>query len=453
MNFSDINGKNITVLGAERSGIAAAKLILKLGGIPFVSDTSADDKMSSRIAELTALDIEFELGNHSERVYNAEYLVVSPGIPSDAFVLVRAAELGVPVISEVEFAFNFCKGKVIAITGTNGKTTTTSLVQHILKTAGLNSFAVGNIGNAFSESVLDDSFDKYFVLEVSSFQLDHIVNFKPDSAVILNITPDHLNRYNNDMKIYAASKYGIFKNMDENGTLVLNADDNLLVDDYIHTTTNLQKFSLKEKVLNGAFIKDKNIVFAAKEKELFSFLVEQLLISGMHNVANAMAAVLSVLPFVNDYALISRALRSFPGVEHRLELVKTINGVKYVNDSKATNVDSVFVALQSFDTPILLILGGKDKGNDYSVIRDLVQNKVIKIFAIGESAEKVFKYFHKIVKTEIKRDLAEVLESANSEARKGEVVLFSPACASFDMFDNYEHRGKVFKQEIERIAK
>ena len=451
--FTSIQNKKITVLGAERSGIAAAKLIKAKGGIPFVSDSGSNEKLATRIDELTSLQIDFETGSHSDRVFDAAFIVVSPGVPSEAPVMIKAKEAHIPVISEVEFASGFCTGKIIAITGTNGKTTTTSLVEHLLRVAGLPVVAVGNIGYAFSDAVLNDSPALHYALEVSSFQLDHIQSFKPHVAVILNITPDHMNRYQNSMELYAESKYKIAGNLKDSDLLILNEDSEWLRSGKIKTSAQVQKFSLVSGEMNGAALIDNEMKFSVNGKTVFSFPVAQLLISGKHNAANAMAAVLSVLPFITDTNLIARGLRSFPGVEHRLELVKTINGVKYINDSKATNVDSVVVALESYTEPLYLILGGRDKGNDYEIIRSLVSAKVKKIYAIGESAEKVFSFFRSDVKTEIKASLEDAVNSGNKEARPGEIVLLSPACASFDMFDSYEHRGKMFKLAVENLAR
>ncbi len=451
--FTAIQNKKITVLGAERSGIAAAKLIKTKGGIPFVSDSGSQEKLGNRVDELTGLQIDFEISVHSDRVFDSAFIVVSPGVPTEAPVLVKARESHIPVISEVEFAFGFCTGKIIAITGTNGKTTTTSLVEHLLRVAGLKTVAVGNIGFAFSDAVLNDTADMHYALEISSFQLDHIQSFKPDVAAILNITPDHMNRYQNNMQLYVDSKYKIAGNLNANDILILNDDSNWLKSGKIATEAQVQKFSLISGEMTGAALHEDELRFSSEGKTIFTFPVSQLLISGKHNAANAMAAVLAVMPFIKDTSLIARGLRSFPGVEHRLELVKTINGVKYINDSKATNIDSVVVALESYTEPLYLILGGRDKGNDYSIIRDAVINKVIKVYAIGESAEKVFNFFHSDVKTEIKSSLEDAIKSANKEARSGEIVLLSPACASFDMFDSYEHRGKMFKLAVENLAR
>jgi UDP-N-acetylmuramoylalanine--D-glutamate ligase len=451
--FTDITDKKITVIGAERSGLAAAKLIRAKGGIPFVSDSGTKEKLAERFEELTSLQVNFEMGVHSDRVFDAAFIVVSPGVPDEAPVVKKAYERNIPVISEVEFASGFCTGKIIAITGTNGKTTTTSLVEHLLKTAGLKTFAAGNIGYAFSDAVMNDTPDTYYALEVSSFQLDHIEFFKPAVAAILNITPDHMNRYQNSMELYIRSKYRIFKNLEAADVLILNDDNAWLKKEKIRTAGTCVRFSLENQQIDGAALIEEDLIFTQAGRVKHIFPVSQLLIEGKHNAANAMAAVLAVRPFISDFETIARGLRSFPGVEHRLELVKTINGVRYINDSKATNIDSVCVALESFNAPLYLILGGRDKGNDYELIKDQVVEKVKKIYAIGESAEKVFSFFRGLVKTEIQPTLEDAVRTANKEAREGDIVLLSPACASFDMFSSYEHRGKVFKHAVEDLAR
>ncbi len=450
--FSKIGGKRISVIGAERSGIAAAQLIRIKGGLPFVSDKGSAEKLLGKTTILKSLEIDYEVGVHSERVFDAEFIVVSPGVPSNSAVVKRAVELKIPVISEVEFAYGFAEGKIISITGTNGKTTVASLIEHLLFVCGLHPIAAGNIGYTFSQAVMTGNSDIFYALETSSFQLDHTINFKPAVAAILNITPDHLNRYQDTMQLYVESKYKIFKNMTEADLLIVNADDSYLAQEKLHTYARILFFSLKAIPDNGAGVADGKMIFKENGETIFEFAINQLLLKGKHNVANVMAAVLCVLPFIKDQTLLAAGLRTFAGVEHRIELVKQVNGVKYYNDSKATNVDSVYVALESFEEPLYLILGGQDKGNDYSVIENLVVRKVNKIYAIGDSAEKVFKYFHQLVKTEIKPSIEEVVIAANNEARAGEVVLLSPACASFDMFENFEHRGRMFKEAVEKIS-
>lgn len=444
----EIKNKKISIIGAVRSGLAAAKLAKKLGAIPFVSDAESEEKLKSSIEFLKSEKIDFETGKHSEKVYECDLMVVSPGVPSNADVIKNAVNRKIKIISELEFASSFCKGNIIGITGTNGKTTVTSLCDYLFNQCGKKSYGAGNIGLAFSEIAAEVKENEFVSLEISSFQLDLIDNFKPKVAMILNITPDHLNRYENSIEKYALSKLRIFENQNAEDYLILNKDSDLLNQYFKKAKSNILFLSTKKKVTNGCYLENDEVRFVRNNVIEFSCKVSDIFIKGEHNIQNAMAVIIAAKIFNLDNGKIIEALKSFKGVEHRLELVREIEGVKFINDSKATNVDSVIVALKSFEEPIFLILGGQDKGNDYSMIEDLVVEKVKKIYAIGSSAEKVFNYFHQKVKTEIKKDFDEVINTAISEARDGDVVLLSPACASFDMFDNYEHRGRVFKQIV-----
>lgn len=449
--MNDIKGKKITVIGAVRSGLGAARLAVKLGAVPFVSDAGSSAAVQKNLEQLSAEGIQFESGAHSERVFDCDFIITSPGVPSDSPVLTKAAEKAIPVISELEFASRYCKGTVISITGTNGKTTTTSLTAHLLNECGIKTHLAGNIGIAFSDIALEVKENECVALETSSFQLDHISEFKPKFSALLNITPDHLDRYQNNIQNYISSKLNVYRNQDSSDFLILNDDDLLTPKEISNTSVNIFRFSLKNEVENGAYLKQNEIIFRKNGAVEFTCPVANISLKGEHNYANAMAVIIiAKLLNLKNEDIIS-ALGSFPGVEHRLEFVREINGVKYINDSKATNVDSVWYALRSFDQPIFLILGGKDKGNDYDQIRDLVVERVKKIYAIGSSAEKVFNYFHKLVKVEVKDSLQECVNSANREARANEYVLLSPACASFDMFDNYEHRGLVFKEAVNSL--
>ncbi|MGE5683429.1 MAG: UDP-N-acetylmuramoyl-L-alanine--D-glutamate ligase [Bacillota bacterium] len=449
--MKDLTGKKISIIGAVRSGVGAAKLAKKLGGIPFVSDSGAREKIQKNLDILEQEAIEYEAGGHSEKVFDCDFIITSPGVPSNSEVLLTAKQKGIKVISELEFASSFCKGKIISITGTNGKTTTTSLCAHVLNKCGLKTYPAGNIGIAFSEIVPDIKENECAALETSSFQLDHLDEFKPKVSAILNITPDHLDRYDHKIENYINSKLNVFKNQDNGDYLILNHDDQLTPKEISNQSVNKFYFSLKDEIENGAFLKGDSIVYKKGGKEEFRCLTSDISLVGEHNYANAMAVIIIAKLFNLDNEKIKSALGDFPGVEHRLEFVREINGVKYINDSKATNVDSVWYALRSFEDPIFLILGGKDKGNDYNQIKELVINKVKKIYAIGSSADKVFNFFHQFVKVEVKPSLEECILSANREARNNEVVLLSPACASFDMFNDYEHRGRVFKEAVNNL--
>lgn len=444
----EVKNKKISIIGAVRSGLGAAKLAKHLGAIPFVSDSSSEEKLKASIEVLQKEKIDFEAGIHSEKVFDCDLMVVSPGVPSDSEVIKNAKSKNIKIISEIEFASSFCKANVIGITGTNGKTTTTSLCDYLFNECGVKSYSAGNIGLAFSEIAAKAKENEFVSLEISSFQLDLIDEFKPKVAMILNITPDHLNRYENSVEKYALSKLKIYENQDENDFLILSKDSELLNQYFKKPKSNIFFFSTSKKVSNGCYLENDEVRFVKNDLVEFSCKISDIFIKGEHNIQNAMAVIIAAKIFNLNNEKILEALKSFKGVEHRLELVREIEGIKFINDSKATNVDSVVVALKSFDDPIFLILGGQDKGNDYSMIEDLVIEKVKKIYAIGSSAEKIFNYFHSKVKTEIKKDFDEVINTALSEAREGDIVLLSPACASFDMFDNYEHRGKVFKEII-----
>lgn len=444
----NIRDKKISIIGAVRSGIAAAKLAKENGAIPFVSDSGSAEKLSDAKHQFDELNIEHEFGSHSDKVYDCDFIITSPGVPSGAKVIQNAKEKGIEIYSEVEFASWFCKGKVAAITGSNGKTTTTALLNHVINESGFNCFAAGNIGDAFSAVVSTVTEDDYVSLETSSFQLDHIKDFKPNFAMILNVTPDHLDRYENSFENYKASKLRIFENQNSDDCLILNADDmhlNKTAED-----SNVQKyyFSAKMRLHNGAYLWNDEFIYVINGESEKVCDAGDLFIKGEHNYANALAVLIVAKKIGLSNESIARAFSSFEGVEHRLEFVREINGIKFINDSKATNVDSVWYALKSFDEKIILILGGKDKGNDYNQIKDLVKEKVRKIYAIGSSKEKVYDFFNTIVEVENKETLQECVKAGLNEAQENEVVLLSPACASFDMFDNYEHRGEVFKEAV-----
>ena len=448
--MTNISGKNITILGAVRSGVAAAKLANKLGAIPFVSDISSTINADS-LKELDELNIKYETGVHTEQVFNCDFIITSPGVPSNSSVLSEAADRNIKIISEIEFASWFNKGTLIAITGTNGKTTTTSLCEHVLNRCGRKTYLAGNIGIAFSDIVLDVQEDEFVALEVSSFQLDHIDSFKPKFAVILNITPDHLDRYEENFDYYVSSKFKVVMNQDDSDYLIFNSDDKV-VNDFPKRNYGNYAISLTTLPGDGCFIKDENIYFNNENVTNQVGSIKSLSLRGEHNQYNSLAVItIAKLIGIGDEKIL-KAVSTFTGVEHRLELVKVIKGIEFVNDSKATNVESVWYALRSFKKPILLILGGKDKGNDYSRIKDLIKSNVKKIYAIGSSAKKIYDYFQNSVSVEIVDSLETSVVKAMEEADNGEVVLLSPACASFDMFDNYEQRGKIFKKVVESLS-
>lgn len=447
----EINGKKISIIGAVRSGIAAAQLAKKLGAIPFVSDSSPKEKLQHAYEIFEKENITYEFGSHSEKIYDCDFVVTSPGVPTNSPVLSKAIEKGLKIYSEVEFASWFCKGSVIAITGTNGKTTTTALMNHTLNVCGFKCFAAGNIGNPFSEITLEVNEGEFVALETSSFQLDFTEHFKPHFSMILNITPDHMDRYENSFEKYAASKIGIAVNQTEDDFFIYNADDVNTFETMKNSRVQKLGFSVNKEIPVGAYHKNGDMNFAWFGKVSKVCSSSDLFIKGEHNIANALSvmAIAKLLNIPNQK--IREAFAAFKGVEHRIEFVREIDGVEYYNDSKATNVDSVIVALKTFTKPIYLILGGKDKGNNYDDIKDLVKEHVKKIYAIGVSAQKVEDYFGSFIATEKKESMQACVEAARKEAEAGSVLLLSPACASFDMFDNYEHRGKVFKQAVEGL--
>ncbi|MCO6473142.1 MAG: UDP-N-acetylmuramoyl-L-alanine--D-glutamate ligase [Melioribacteraceae bacterium] len=448
----EIKGKNITIIGAERSGIAAALLAKKMGAVPFVSDFSVSDKISERCKLLEKEEIKFELGSHSDQILNCDFAVLSPGVPSDSNVVLKLMKADKKIISEIEFAYNFCKGKIIAITGTNGKTTTTSLAAYTLKSCGVKSYAAGNIGLAFSDIALEVDELDFVVLEVSSFQLDFIEKFKPNFAVLLNITPDHLDRYDNKLENYVLSKFRIFENQNEADYAIINYDDPIIAQQDLNCRAAKYSFSTNSEVERGTFLRGQNLCFKNEDGEEVVCGKNDVILRGKHNLSNVLS-VLNVFKLINlPNEAIKNALSTFEPVEHRLEFVAEIEGVDYINDSKATNVDAVWYALESFDEAVYLILGGKDKGNDYTKIDNQVQRIVKKIYAIGSSSDKIKKHFESFVNVRKVRSLKEAIKLARKEAHPGEVVLLSPACASFDMFENYEDRGRKFKEAVNEMV-
>ncbi len=450
---------SFAVIGAARSGVAAAKLLNKKGYKVFLSDSNPEEKIDKELLrEIKEAGIEYEAGGHNEKVYEYDAIVVSPGVPQNSRVIQKALSLGKEVFSEIEAASWFCKGKIVAITGTNGKTTTTTLIGEIFKNAGFKTFVCGNIGLAFSDIVESATENSIVVLETSSFQLDNIKYFNPLIAIILNITPDHLDRYDNSFSKYAASKMRISENQNGNGHLIYNYDDEVLN----KLVLNGQGVSAKKSAISlngnvtgavesGAYLNGNNLTYFYNKGTEKILDADKLLIKGPHNVYNSLAAIVPAKLFDIKNESIAKSLTDFKGVEHRLEFVRDLNGIKFYNDSKATNVNSVWYALQGFDSQIILILGGKDKGNNYNEIKDLVKKNVKHIVAIGESKEKIVNFFKDIVKITRANSMEDAVYKSASEAKKGDVVLLSPACASFDMFDNYEHRGKEFKRIVNAL--
>jgi UDP-N-acetylmuramoylalanine--D-glutamate ligase len=465
--------KKIVILGGGESGVGAALLAKAKGFEVFLSDKGL---LSDKYKEtLSQNNVPFEEGEHTEaKILDAHEVIKSPGIPDKVELIKKLQSLKIPVISEIEFASRYTKAKIIAITGSNGKTTTTLLTYHILKNAGLNVGLAGNVGESFAKQVIEDTFD-YFVLELSSFQLDNCFNFKADVAILLNITPDHLDRYNYEFQNYIESKFRILQNMTATDNFIYYQESEALMGELskrTDLTVNRLPVSLVApeasvalppegelksdyaipplgvRGLQGGSLQN-DILHIQYQQQSFDFPVSELPIKGSHNAINAMCAVLACKSLGLDNEQITNGLKSFQSVEHRLEPCGEIKGVKYINDSKATNVDSVFYALGSYDEPIILIMGGVDKGNDYRQIEQLVEQKVKALICMGKDNSKLVEFFGKKVPMIFTVDsMQKAVQLSSDLGTEGDVVLLSPACASFDLFKNYEDRGRQFKAAV-----
>ncbi|RZK42915.1 MAG: UDP-N-acetylmuramoyl-L-alanine--D-glutamate ligase [Pedobacter sp.] len=444
--------RRIVILGAGESGVGAAVLAKKQGFEVFVSDFGA---IADRYKDaLVKLDVQFEEKQHtSELILNAAEVIKSPGIPSSAPIVKELLKQNTPVISEIEFAKRYTTAKTICITGSNGKSTTTMLVYHILQRAGVNVGLAGNIGKSFAAQVANDNYD-WYVLEISSFMLDDMYDFRADLSVLLNITPDHLDRYDNKLEKYAASKMRIFQNQTEADAFIYCADDELIQKmlKKIKVIPKQYPFSIRKKVENGAYLEDQNLYINTNPKELLTMSISELALQGKHNIYNSMASgiVAKVLELRNDS--IRESMGNFKNIEHRLEFVAKISDVTYINDSKATNVNSTWYALESVSNDVVLILGGVDKGNDYSMLKDLVRSKVKAIVCLGKDNKRIHEAFEEDVEIIVNTFSAhEAVQVAYHLAKKGNTVLLSPACASFDLFKNYEDRGNQFKAAVKEL--
>lgn len=445
-------GKRFVILGGGESGVGAALLAKQQGDDVFLSDGSSLKKEYRN--ELTEAGIAFEEGQHTEDlILNADEVMKSPGIPEKAPIVKKIRAKEIPVISEVELAYRH-KGnsKIIAITGSNGKTTTTALTYHICKEAGLDAALVGNIGDSFAKQVALDPRPLY-VVEVSSFQLDDIVTFRPDIAILTNITEDHLDRYEYKFENYIRSKFRITMNQQANDTFIYCADDEVTMNylNQYNIKSNQLPISMKRELPNGAFIKDGDM-YVRTGQDFTSMSVFDFALKGKHNQYNTMAACVAATTMDIRKDKIRDAVQNFQSLEHRMEHVATVRGVEFINDSKATNVNSTWYALESMTKPTVLILGGVDKGNDYSLIADLVKEKVKAIICLGTDNSKIHEAFSSIVGTIVNTNNAlDAVQGAFHFAEKGDVVLLSPACASFDLFKNYEDRGTQFKQAVKEL--
>jgi UDP-N-acetylmuramoylalanine--D-glutamate ligase len=446
----DVNNKRVLVVGLGKSGVASALFLKAHGARVTVSDSKPPDELQEAIPTLLDAGITVETGGHGERTFQGQDLiVVSPGVPVDAPPLVQARAVGEKVIGEIELAAEFFPGKIVAITGSNGKTTTTTLAGEILAAGGLSTVVGGNIGTPAISLVERASSETIAVLEVSSFQLETIQTFRPRIAVVLNVTPDHLDRHRT-FAAYADAKARIFENQRAEDFAVLNADDPTCVEMATRTKAGVFWFSRKKEVKQGAYVREGQILFRDSRGQREIMLLSEILLKGAHNVENVLAAVCVGALSGVEPGRIRKAVASFKAVEHRLEYVATVRGVEYYNDSKATNVDATIKALESFPANIHLILGGKDKGSDYSVLNDLLWQRAKRVYTIGAAAAKI--------ESQIKAEIvhAETLENAikraAESAQPGDIVLLAPACASFDQFRSYEHRGKVFKEAVRALA-
>ncbi|MGF1671559.1 MAG: UDP-N-acetylmuramoyl-L-alanine--D-glutamate ligase, partial [Balneolaceae bacterium] len=418
----------------------------------FVTDNSTiSDSVKER---LIAAEIGFEEYGHSDEALHGDFLVTSPGVPDSSAIIRHYLNNGKKVYSELEAAYWFNKSPIVAVTGSNGKTTVTNWLASTFRIADRNFILAGNIGSAFSDHVNETAPDKTAILEVSSFQLDHIADFKPDVSVILNITPDHLDRYNNNFDAYCKSKFRIFENQTPEDWFIYNFDDPVL-QNQVEILKNksqaprLLAFSDKQEVPNGAFIRDKNIILKIDNCEETLMSIADIHLPGRHNLNNGLATALAARASEIKKEWIRESLKTFEGVEHRLEPVRIYKGVQYINDSKATNINSVWYALDSFKVPIVLILGGRDKGNDYTKLRSQINDKVHTIISIGEAKSSIKYQLEEIVPHLLEASsLKEAVKLAEKKAKRGEIVLLSPACSSFDMFENFEDRGHQFKQAV-----
>ncbi len=450
MDPQAIKVKLITILGAERSGIGAAKLLHQYGARLLVSEKDALKFTAGKRTSLAGLDAQFEFGYHSDDVLKADFIVVSPGIPESAEIIRKIKAKNIPIYSEVEIASWFIDEPIIAVTGSNGKTTTVNLIHHVLTECGIHSFLGGNVGQAISEVILERQASQVehavFVLEVSSFQLDHIDTFHPSRALILNLSPDHLDRYAT-VEEYYASKLRIWKNLSGADQIGFNVDDPLLLKAEKPAARHLG-FGLDKQADLFATLRNENLGIISNGIFKPVIAAEDLPLPGPHNVSNALACLTAVDSFITDKSAIGRALKSFRPVPHRIEYIGTLKGIRFYNDSKATNVASTAVAIQSFNAPEWVILGGKDKGGEfYTLAADLAQH-ARKVLLVGQAADLIQNQLAGVVAMEKVKTIDKAVDYVLENGEPGDVVLLSPGCASFDQFDNYEHRGNFFKQTL-----
>jgi UDP-N-acetylmuramoylalanine--D-glutamate ligase len=451
-NAFELRGKRVLVVGLARTGVATALFCAARGATVTATDVRPENTIGEALAQLRASGVNLELGGHREKAVLEQDLVIpSPGVAADSPLLEAARLKGITIWSEIELADRFLNGRLIGITGSNGKTTTTSLIEHILKSAGVPTVLAGNIGTPLIACV-DGTNDKTVtVVELSSFQLELTDSFRPHISVFLNLTPDHLDRHHS-LEAYGAAKARIFQNQTETDSAVLNADDPA-TKKYAPAKPQVFWFSRKQRVAQGAFVQGDEIIFRHNGEEGLVLKLQDIPLTGAHNVENVLAAVAAARLAGADISSIAKGVRSFSGVEHRLEFVAQIGGVRYFNDSKATNVDATLKALEAFAGRILVVLGGKDKGSDYTALRKPLREKAILALLIGAAADKMEKQITGSVAIERAGTIERAVEIASHAAQPGDVVLLAPACASFDQFENYEHRGRIFKELVHQLER
>ncbi|HEY6387231.1 MAG TPA: UDP-N-acetylmuramoyl-L-alanine--D-glutamate ligase [Candidatus Acidoferrum sp.] len=448
----ELRGKRVLVVGLARTGVATSLFCAARGARVTATDSLTENEIGEAIAKLKDAGAALELGGHQEKTFLEQDLIIpSPGVPADEKHLQAARAKGITIWSEIEVAYRFMKGRLIGITGSNGKTTTASLVEHILKTAGMQTILAGNIGRPLIGCVDAMKDDTCTVVELSSFQLELIDSFRPNIGVFLNLTPDHLDRHHT-LEAYGAAKARLFEKQTGEDAAILNADD-AATTPYAPSLPRVYWFSRKQRVAQGAYVRGGDIVFRQDGAEETLLSLEDVPLAGGHNVENVLAAAAAAWLAGAPSAAIAKGVRSFTGVEHRLEFVSEIGGVRYYNDSKATNVDATLKALDAFPGRILIILGGKDKGSDYTALQKPLREKAILALLIGAAAQKIEKQIAGSVALDRAETLERAVETASHAAQRGDVVLLAPACASFDQFQNYEHRGRVFKDLVKQLEK
>ena len=449
----EIRGKKIVILGLALSGAAAAKLAVRQGADVFVSDNQDTLALQDTLTDLKALSIPGELGQHSDQIYDADLWIISPGIAQDSELVQKAQSNDIPIVSEIEFSSWFTEAPILAITGSNGKTTTAHLLAEMIQTDDLHGALAGNVGIPFAEMVLEDLENpdpkRVWVLEISSFQMEFIEHFKPYIAIFLNITPDHLNRYPS-MKEYIAAKMNMWSRQTAEDFIVYNADDTILVEEIAESTSRKIAFGLGHHP-EAIFQPNRTKIYTEEHATLIE--MNQLALPGKHNLANALAAATAAHLMGVPNKSIAATMSQFSGVPHRLEPIAEINGVTYINDSKATNLDAVQVALESFTQPIILLLGGLDKGGDFRSLLPHTHNNLKEVIAFGQAKELILTALRDAVRSTSVMDLKEALELAQNCSQPGDVVLLSPGCASFDQFENFEKRGDHFRSLVTVMEK